>query len=298
MDFVIAKVQVGVIQSYRDSAKIDAHCTAAITMTKHDHSGNTVAYACKTHYGHQCTLGHTGLQPSQREVIAGKLAQRVRVQHILDTVRDNVGDKFDRRDIVNIEKAYGLHVDRRHDDDATSVMFWVEEMKTKADENPVLIYKPQGTSTELSNLHINDFVLAIQTPLQAEMLKRFRNNFVSISCMCHINANGYDFSLITIIAIDEYGEGYPVAWCLSNRTDLTVLLNLLKSIKRVGSITPKWIMSDDAQQLYSAWIGVFGMGPQKLLCIWHVDRFWRGKLNSIRDRPLAQTIYHNFTCPS
>lgn len=280
------------------SAKIDAHCTAAITMTKQVHSGNILAYACKTHYGHQCTLGHIRLQTSEREVIAGKLAQGVRVQHILDTVRDNLGDKFQRihlitrKDIANIEKAYGLKVDRRHDDDATSVMLWVEEMKTKADENPVLIYKPQGSSTELSYMHINDFVLAIQTPLQAEMLKRFGNNVLCIDAT-H-GTNGYDFSLITLIVIDEFGEGYPVAWCLSNRTDLTVLLNLFKSKKqRVGSITPKWIMSDDAQQFYSAWIGVFGMGPQKLLCIWHVDRAWRGNLNSIRDKQLAQTIYHN-----
>ena len=30
---------------------------------------------------------------------------------------------------------------------------------------------------------------------------------------------GYDFLLITVMVVDEYGEGYPVAWCLSNRED-------------------------------------------------------------------------------
>ncbi len=51
-------------------------------------------------------------------------------------------------------------------------------------------------------------------------------------------------------------------------------------------------MTDDADQFYSAWVGVFGMGPKKLLCTWHVDR-WRGHLNTVRDIQLSQTLYHN-----
>lgn len=52
-------------------------------------------------------------------------------------------------------------------------------------------------------------------------------------------------------------------------------------------------MSDDAEQFFSAWISVFGSGPQKLLCAWHVDRAWRGHINVIEDKELAKKIYHN-----
>ena len=136
-------------------------------------------------------------------------------------------------------------------------------------------------------------MLAIQTPMQADMMKAFGNEKVVCIDATH-GTNGYDFSLITVLVTDEFGEGYPVAWCLSNRTDLTLLLSFFKSIKnRIGVIIPKWIMTDDADQYYSAWVGVFGLGPQKLLCVWHVDRAWRGHLNSIRNKEMAQKIYHN-----
>lgn len=255
---------------------------------------------CKTHYGHQCSLGKIRLSTTERDTIAGKLCQGVNVQHILDNIRDNFGDRLERvhlitrKDIANIERCYGLKGSRRHDDDATSVELWVNEMNQRGTESSVLVYKPQGKVTDgNTNLLANDFVLTIQTPLQADMLKKFGPDKVICIDATH-GTNGYDFSLITVIVVDEFGEGYPVAWCLSNRTDLTLLINFFQAMKkRVGNIVPKWVMTDDAEQFYSAWIGVFGNGPHELLCSWHVDRAWRGHLNSITDRVLAQKLYHN-----
>ena len=44
-----------------------------------------------------------------------------------------------------------------------------------------------------------------------------------------------DFHLTTVLVVDEFGEGYPVVWCLSNRTDVYVLIDFLQAIKhRVG----------------------------------------------------------------
>ena len=60
--------------------------------------------------------------------------------------------------------------------------------------------------------------------------------------------NGYDFTLITLMIIDEYGEGFPVAWCISNREDQPLLLQFYGAIKnRVGPLSPKWFMSDLAE---------------------------------------------------
>ena len=39
---------------------------------------------------------------------------------------------------------------------------------------------------------------------------------------------------------------------------------------------------------------MFGHGPQKLLCTWHVDRAWRGAVkNKIQYKELAALVYHN-----
>ena len=110
-----------------------------------------------------------------------------------------------------------------------------------------------------------DFILVIQTPLQAAMLKEFGNNIILIDST-H-GTTGYDFQLISIVVVDELGEGYPTVWCLSNREDQIVLTHFLTSLhSKSGTISPSWFMSDDADQFYGAWTAVFGIGPQKLLC--------------------------------
>ena len=32
---------------------------------------------------------------------------------------------------------------------------------------------------------------------------------------------------------------------------------------------------------------------KKLLCLWHVDRAWRGALQHIKDQQIQQRVYHN-----
>ena len=83
-----------------------------------------------------------------------------------------------------------------------------------------------------------------------------------------------------------------MAWCLSNREDQLLVRQYFKQIYlKVGAITPQWFMSDDAEQFFSAWTAVFGMGPQKLLCAWHVDRAWRGGLSHIQSKETQATVY-------
>ena len=68
----------------------------------------------------------------------------------------------------------------------------------------------------------------------------------------------YDFLLISIIVVDDYGEGLPVAWAISNHEDTYVLLHFLQALKtKVNEIHPTIFMSDDAQQYYAAWCTVF-----------------------------------------
>lgn len=129
----------------------------------------------------------------QNEGIAGQLAQGVAFQHILDNIHDSLGKDFKcihsltRKDI---ERTYGLQGAQRSDD-ATSMGIWVEEMK-KSGSNPVILYKPQGVRQpqNCDNLSDRDFVIAIQTPLQADVMKRLSNGRVICVDRTH-GTNGY-----------------------------------------------------------------------------------------------------------
>ena len=96
--------------------------------------------------------------------------------------------------------------------------------------------------------------------------------------------------------IDEYGEGFPVAWCISNREDQSLLLQFYGAIKnRVGPLSPKWFMLDFAEPFYSAWLSIFPKSspPNRLLCTWHVDRAWRKHIEQLPDNQLKISVYHN-----
>ena len=96
--------------------------------------------------------------------------------------------------------------------------------------------------------------------------------------------NGYDFNLITVMVIDEYGEGYPAAWCISNREDQLLLINFFVSLKeRVGNLSPKWFMSDLAEQFCNAWVVTFENKPKKIVCIYMAYRqSTEGEFETIR----------------
>ncbi len=210
------------------TSKISGYCTAAIiAQIKSDNCLDVMV--CKTHYGHEMSLAHLRIPEKDRLAIAGKLSAGVEFQRILDDVRDSIGDTCERihlltrKDLNNIEKAYSFIQNRRHSDDATSVHLWVEEMMAH-NLNPVLFYKRQGQtpSKECEQLSANDFAVGIQTPLQADMLKQF--SFESVVCVDSTHGtNGYDFNLITLVVVDEHSEGFPVAWCISNREDKTLI---------------------------------------------------------------------------
>ena len=81
------------------------------------------------------------------------------------------------------------------------------------DSSPMILYKLQGStqSSKSNNLGDTDFVLPIQTPLQAHIMKTFGERL----CVDGTHGtNGYNFMLITVMVVNEYGEGFPVAWCI------------------------------------------------------------------------------------
>ena len=79
------------------------------------------------------------------------------------------------------------------------------------------------------------------------MLKEFGNNVICTDST--FKTTGYDFTLITILVIDEFGEGYPVAWCLTSREDQELISLFFETIKnKSGMVIPQWKTTDDADQ--------------------------------------------------
>ena len=249
----------------------------------------------KTHYGHECELGYLTIPKSNRGAIAGQLLQKIPYDEILDKVRSTVNDTIDRihllsrKDILNIEAAYAIEGNvQRNSNDKLSVELWVREMMAKED-NPVIYYKQQGEESDI--LQPEDFALAIMSKAQAELLKKFGTG--SIVCMDSTHGtNGYDFGLTTVMVVDDFGEGFPVAFFYSNRENYTALKLFCNAIsQKAGQIHANVFMSDDADQFYAAWSSTMNNVPQKLLCIWHVDRAWRGKISSIKNTEMQKSVY-------
>ena len=68
-----------------------------------------------------------------------------------------------RKDIANIQQAYGLQEAQYHKDESTSNKLWVNAMNSKL-PSPVLLYKPQGElpGADWPHLRKNDFALVFQ----------------------------------------------------------------------------------------------------------------------------------------
>ena len=243
--------------------------------TKDLNTGEVVVKYCLTHHNHDINIGHLRMQHDTRMKIAAQLQQGIPLERIMDNIRENTTKGITRehlvtkQDIHNIKNHYNIQGVMRHSNDLTSVCAWVEELKTLP-YNPILLFKPQGEPqpNDMDNIGINDFILGIQTQFQRDMLCKYGS-----TCVCMDATHGtnmYDFNLITVLVIDQFGEGIPAAWAIANREDTTMLIQFLKAIKiRTGPLQPLWFMSDDAPQYFTAWKGVFeAKGTKKaVMCL-------------------------------
>ena len=165
------------------------------------------------------------------------------------------------------------------------------------EDNPVILYKPQGTesSEETAGLAVSDFVLALQTTTQRRFMAEFGNNRIVCLDSTH-GTNQYDFNLVTVLVVDDFGEGNPVGFLVCNRENelaLTLFFQAIKTHLPSGmEYSASHVMTDNAAQYYNAWVAVFGTSV-KLLCTWHVDRAWRKAVKAHISSPDDQVeVYH------
>lgn len=259
------------------------NCTSSMVVTI-EKDGQLTAEVCYDHYGHKQQIQHLWISDEIRKEVAGKLLKGIPYDRILDDVRDSASKisrdhLLTKKDIENIEKCFGINNNQQHPNDKVSVSILISEWEKLGEEKPILFKKMQGdTAPDGIDMSDEDFMVVIQNPLQRSMLQKFGPKGVCIDSTHGTNA--YDFLLVTLLVIDEFGEGFPVVWCITNHEDFTSLCIMFTQLKaNCGTISASWLMSDMAQQFYNAWIAVMGdPRPQKLLCTWHVDKAWREEL--------------------
>ena len=196
---------------------------------------------------------------------------------------DNIGENFTRlhllekSDIRNIDKEFGIKDVQRHPNDQMSVLSLIKELgESEGSDSPILYYKTQGQiDPKHKEFTRDDFMIVIQTKAQRERAIQFGND--GVCCDATHGTTIYDFLLTTLLVIDEFGEGQPIGWCLSNKEDEEFLKVFFKYLKESsGRINPVWFMADIAAQSYNAFCSVMQCKPRRLYCTWHVLKAWRG----------------------
>ncbi|KAL5235762.1 hypothetical protein ACI65C_003172 [Semiaphis heraclei] len=244
----------------------------------------------KEHYGHEENeLQHIGLPVIKKHEVAAKLSQGVTIGRILDDFRDNIGSNLKREDLItradlhNIKHKYNINIQdgQFHKDDCTSVDIWVEQMKEQGDNNPVQYYKKQGVIDITGKLETNDFCLIIMDPGQRHLLQKFGQGKVVCLDGTH-GLNGYDFELVTLMVIDDFGSEFPCCFMYTNLKDTKIYTIMFTVIYDVtGIIKPQTFITDIVETFYSAWETVMGPVPHRIFCSWHVDKAWKQNLNKI-----------------
>lgn len=125
------------------SSKTGCSCPAFITTRTDEATGEVAAQCCLQHVGHKKEIAFSRISMEMRSCIARKLAQGVSMNSILDYIRDNqIGPRTrdhltTRADLRNIQREYNINYKQKDCDDASDVLYWVEEMQ-REDCNPVL----------------------------------------------------------------------------------------------------------------------------------------------------------------
>ncbi|XP_069582362.1 uncharacterized protein [Ranitomeya imitator] len=275
------------------SCKIEARCPSFIIVKEGAENVRVTFY--KRHVGHSMSLGHRTLSRDDCTEIAGLLESGRPLLTILDLVRDSClnSEHFQRihlltkMDMRNITTEFNLKKDRLHQNDAISLEIWVNSfLEGNMDYHPVVFYKRQEESDKpvVGSPHLNDedFLLVIMTPYQKKMFVEFGSDIICVDGT-H-GTNGYDFQLLTILTVDEYASGYPIAFCFTNRKDTIAYKRFFLAVKMANSMPVNYVcnifMSDDEPAFFNAWEEVMGPVKHRLLCSWHVDRNWQANVHS------------------
>ena len=243
------------------------------------------------HEGHTCTVAHLRLREEQREVIAGMLSAGIPFDDVLDRVQLSTSNLLSpisflsKKDLLNIRRDFNVEkIVSLHSNDADSVAAWVAKNRQDDGEKSVVRYvKFQGEEGEFG-LRQDDFMLILMTQAQIAGVQKFGGEGREVALDSTHGTNAYNFQLTTLMVLDEHGEGFPGAFCYSNRVDECTMSMFLGHVRDALGCTLQDVvlMTDDAEVYSNAWNRVMGLPAQRVLCTWHVDRAWRKNLGKVK----------------
>ncbi|CAH0554828.1 unnamed protein product [Brassicogethes aeneus] len=259
------------------SHKINAFCPASIKIVKYKPSCKFKVTYIDTHFGHELDVKHLYLSPQDKHQIARRIASKVPFKDILEEFKNAESTTSKRlhllttKDLYNIKKSMNLKdlpLDISIDD--TSLNSALTDLKLTTGDS-VLFYKPRGTDiTDQPELDISDFVLVIMTPTQCNFLETYGESF-----LCVDNYSFNDFEINVLLVIDDFREGFPCAFLISNRSDKIVLNILFTQIKlKTGPFQTKTFMSDFGDKYFQSWLKVMPLPEHRLISTWHLENAW------------------------
>ncbi|KAF0758384.1 Uncharacterized protein FWK35_00025280 [Aphis craccivora] len=205
------------------SVKIGKICPSYIKLHKKDNQ--LIVEYNSNHLWHQNEIGKLRLTTAGRAQLAGKLSMGILIQRVLNDVRDSE-EEITLKHLHNIKRDYNIikRFTKRHENNIMSVQLWAEQL-AKGSNNPVLYFKHQGQDDVTKHLGKDDFCIIIMTDFQADMLVKFEmTKYVLMGPM-----------LYTLLVVDEYGTGIPVAFCFSNKSDTATYIFFFMILSNLGS---------------------------------------------------------------
>lgn len=280
------------------SRKIGLHCISQIKLEKND-LGKYKAIWIKTHTGHEEEVEQGKIDGKSRSVIFGSLAFGLSPRAIVNKLKSN--DKSNRlyhltvKDVCNVRRDTGIgDVERGelHQEDATSVHIFVKNDH----EKNVILYKPNRViNPKYPKLNTTDFAIAFMTQFQIDRCDQLLNEY-SVVCLDATHGIGHGFKMITVLTVDEFYQGLPLAFCISKSEKADVLHYFFEAIKnRVGKpLITNHFMSDDAEYYFNTWKSVMDLENKfqinKWICDWHVNKsFTRQSKTKIRNESKRKT---------
>ena len=255
------------------------------------------------HKGHNCEIAHIRFRKEQREVIAAKISAGIPYDDILDSVHTMASSNpaltnllfLSKQDLKNISHEFGIYRNEvRHKNDADSVAAWIEQTRQdQSTRNLVRLVKFQGETSSFASLKEDDFMLILATDAQLVGANKLCGPMKEICLDSTHGLNSYDFQMTTLMTLDEHGEGFPIAFCYSNRVDENQMSVFLTVVREAlgGPLRDMILMTDDTEVYSNAWNAVMGKPAYRLLCTWHIDKSWRKNLPKIKEKELQSTIY-------
>jgi len=181
--------------------KINNNCTSSITVTVNNTDDTVQAVVYHTHYGHKAELVHLRIPKSDKQEIASKLSQGVKIEDILLSYKKDGSSMqterkhlIKRRDILNISKKY--NVKNMLPEVQSSKKKINYELNQETVKPLILDYMPRTVEANKRHFIASQLSLSLVNPIHESIKNAWRiseeNNLVSTHHSINYNKKTYD----------------------------------------------------------------------------------------------------------